>query len=360
VIASIIPGVFHGEARGSTTGATTVRMQPMRSLGPAPSSLFDEHGTPRFGAYSGALPPVDLERLAPSKLALVTQRKRWVYVGLATDEIFFGAAVVHVGYVATAFAFVYERSQNRLIADRSTLAPPLGQQFSDTAGDGCDVRFRALGARFDLKRPHGQDAYDLDLALGDIALHASLDDAPGPPIAVVAKIPGGTVNATEKRALLRSSGELSVGKRRFRLEGGLAGIDYTHGLLARRTAWKWAFLLGQSQSHESVAMNLVEGFVGEPECAVWVGDRLYPVGEGRFTFDPKRPLEPWKVKTACGAVDLVFSPGGMHAEDKNFGIVRSHFVQPAGVYSGTIRLPDRAPLELEGVLGVTEDQDVVW
>ncbi len=50
----------------------------------------------------------------------------------------------------------------------------------------------------------------------------------------------------------------------------------------------------------------------------------------------------------------------MHAEEKNFGVIRSHFVQPVGTYAGTIRLPDRAPLELDGVLGVTEDQDVLW
>jgi hypothetical protein len=332
-----------------------------RSLEPAPASFYDDSGSPRFGAYEGALPPVDLERLAPSKVDLVTKRKRWVYLGIATDEIFLGAAAVHVGYVATAFAFVFDKASRRLLADRSAMAPPFGQRISDTGGEGCDVRFRAFGGRFDLKRGAGTKTYDLELALGDITLGASFDDAGSPPpISVVARVPGGTLNATEKRALLAARGELVVGKHRYRLEGGLAGLDYTHGLLARRTAWKWAFLLGRAKSGEKVAMNLVEGFVGEPECAFWVDERLYPVGEGRFVFEPQAPLAPWKITTTCGAVDLAFSPGGMHAEDKNFGVIRSHFVQPVGTYAGTITLPGRAPLELDGVLGVTEDQDVLW
>ena len=46
--------------------------------------------------------------------------------------------------------------------------------------------------------------------------------------------------------------------------------------------------------------------------------------------------------------------------DKDFGVVKSHFVQPVGVYAGTIAVPGRAPLALDGVLGVTEDQDVLW
>ncbi|HVY48825.1 MAG TPA: DUF2804 family protein, partial [Minicystis sp.] len=138
-----------------------------------------------------------------------------------------------------------------------------------------------------------------------------------------------------------------------------AGYDHTHGLLARRTAWRWAFAMGRAKSGEKVAFNLVEGFVGEPECCVWIDDELHPVGEGRFLFDAKHPLEPWRVRTTCGAVDLRFSPGAMHAERKDFGLVRSHFVQPVGAYAGAIEVGGKK-LELEGVLGVTEDQDVLW
>ena len=87
---------------------------------------------------------------------------------------------------------------------------------------------------------------------------------------------------------------------------------------------------------------------------------MFPLREGRFSFDPGHPLSEWRVTTRVdGAVDLRFSPGGLHAEEKNFGLIASRFVQPAGVYKGTIRAGGRA-LELDRVLGVTEDQEVTW
>ena len=330
----------------------------MRSLEPAPASLCDAGGAPRYGAYRGPLPPIDLVPLAARRLDLAIKRKRWIYAAIVTDRLFVAVALVDVGYLSTQFAFVYDKHDGRMLADRSALAPPVRQRFAASLSAGDTEVWNPRGAA-SLRR--SGDGWTLAATIGDISIEARLGLAGAPPpISVIARVPGGVVDATEKQALLPTSGSLRIAGRAMSLEGGLGGLDYTHGLLARRTAWKWAYALGQAKSGERVGLNLVEGFVGEPECAVWVDDQLFAVGEGRFTFDPKRPLDPWTVKTTCGTVDLTFSPGAMHAEHKNFGLIRSHFVQPAGVYRGSIRLPGRAPLELDGVLGVTEDQDVLW
>ena len=111
---------------------------------------------------------------------------------------------------------------------------------------------------------------------------------------------------------------------------------------------------------ERVGLNLVQHFVGAPECAVWVDGEIFPLSEGRFELDLDRPLQPWRVRTAEGEVDLRFDPGAIHAETHDFGVVASRFIQPAGSFSGTIRVAGRAPLELDGVLGVVEDQDARW
>ena len=188
----------------------------------------------------------------------------------------------------------------------------------------------------------------------------STEGAP-PPIGVVAGLgEKDLVNATEKGALLAVTGAAAIAGRGSSLDGGLGGYDYTHGYLARHTAWRWAFLLGRAESGERVGLNLVQGFVGEPECALWVDGELYPLAEGRFTFDPRRPTEPWQVRTADESVDLRFEPGGIHQEHKNLGVITSRFIQPVGCFSGTIRVPGRAPLVLSRALGVVEDQDVLW
>jgi hypothetical protein len=172
--------------------------------------------------------------------------------------------------------------------------------------------------------------------------------------------PDDLFNATEKMVLLPSVGEVIAGGRHYSLEGGLGGLDFTCGFLARKTAWRWAFALGRARSAQRVAFNLVQGFVGPAECAVWVDGEIYPVSGGVVTYDEKDPWKPWHVRTEGGELDLRFEPGALHAEEHDFRVVASRFIQPAGSFSGTVRLPGRDPLELDRVLGVVEDQEVVW
>ncbi|HEY4118549.1 MAG TPA: DUF2804 domain-containing protein [Byssovorax sp.] len=332
----------------------------MRTLDPAPTSLLDDHGAPRFGSYRGALPPVDLTSLA-RRSDLVTKRKRWLYVSIATADVYIAAAGIHLGYATQLFAFVYDRKERRMLADRSAMGAPVGQRFGRTP-DTEAIALKALGGSFELMPDPGDPRRSrLAFEIGDVRATCELDgtDAPSP-IGVVAKIPGGVVDATEKRALLRvKKGSARVGAREIDLAGAIAGYDYTHGLLARRTAWRWSYGLGHAKTGERVAWNLVEGFVGEPECALWIDGELHGVGVGQFTFDAAQPLERWAIKSACGAVDVTFAPGALHAEKKDFGVVASRFVQPVGVYRGALRVGERT-LEIEDVLGVAEDQDVLW
>jgi hypothetical protein len=244
---------------------------------------------------------------------------------------------------------------------RSAIGPTFACEVGDTGGEGAFARFHLGRTRVSIERAAGSSQYVVEAGFRDFEVRAVVDAAAAPPaLTAIAPIPGGRVNTTEKRALLAATGEAMIEGRRSSLDGALAGTDYTNGLLARHTAWRWAFLLGYAKSGERVGMNLVQGFVGEPECAAWVDGEVYPLAEGRFAFDRGRPLDPWRVSTADGGVDLRFEPGGMHAESTNLGVVRTSFVQPAGIYTGTIKVDGGRVLTIDRVLGVSEDQDVLW
>ncbi len=331
------------------------------SLPSPPTSVLDEQGEGRFGRYEGPLGEVDLsraeDRVGPG--ASVFKKKKWFYVALATDELYVGCAIVDAGYVANAFVFAASPKTGLLAASSHLGLARLGCRVSSTAEEGAEAWLRTLGATFRLKRDGG--AYDLAVDTAALRVRAMLDTTGAPaPITAICRPPGGDVNVTTKRALLPASGHVVVQGAARSLAGALGGLDYTHGLLPRITRWRWAFFMGKTSEGERVAMNLVEGFNGEPECVVWIGDELVPVGEGRFQFDAKTPLEPWQVRTTCGAVDLRFSPVGMHAEKRALGLIRSEFVQPVGVFHGTLRVEGRLPIELVGVPGVVEDQSVKW
>ncbi len=331
-------------------------MAAPRVLSAPPADVVDARtGTPRLGSFRGGLPRVDWSA-ASGPLTRLRRHKRWVYVALATDDVYVGLAVLRMGYAASAFVYAYDAGTRRLLARRSWVARPSASDVGDRGGVDCRASFRTGEARIDvepLKR--------VRLATRGLELEAELDAATAPPaLGAVAEVAPGRFDATEKRALLGIRGTLRIGGRAIALDGGLGGYDFTSGLMPRRTRWRWGFALGRDTGGEPFALNLVEGFAGEAECAVWTRGELLPLAEGRFTFDRERPASPWRVGTADGAVDLTMTPGEVHAEKREMLVARSRFVQPCGAWSGSIALPGRPPLVVGRALGVTEDQDVTW
>lgn len=336
----------------------------MRTLTSPPARIADPVTRAlATGSFRGGVGRVDPGLLGAGPAFRVAHEKRWVYAAIAADDLLIALAVVRLGYVANCFAFAFDRAEGRIAGRYTAVAPPFAATVGDTGGEGCRAAFRWLGSSVIVERGRGERDYRVEVKTPDLRVSARLStEGMPPPIGAVASIggPPGLFNATEKGVLLNVVGEAIAGGRHHDLDGGLGGYDFTSGLLARHTAWRWAFALGRGPGAERVALNLVQGFVGEPECAVWIDGELYPLSEGRIDYDPAAPLSPWRVTTAGGEVDLRFDPGAVHAEAHDYGLVRSKFIQPAGSYTGTIRVPGRDPVILDRVLGVVEDQDVLW
>jgi hypothetical protein len=331
-----------------------LREQTMRTLAPAPASFLDVSGEPAFGSYAGKLPPVALGPLGLRDR--VARQKRWVYVAIATDEMWFSLAIVRTGYAATAFAFAYDRAGKRMMVDRTMLAPALAARVSDDFHASGEVARFAMG-KTTLAMTRRATTLDLLVRMRDLEIDAAIDETSGAaPIAAIARVGERLVNATEKRALLSLRGRARLGNREIALDNGVAGYDYTHGLLPRHTKWRWAFALGKAEG-EPFGFNVVQGFVGEAECAAFVGKDVVPMAEPRFEFDANDPMRPWHLRG--DGIDLAFEPGAVHAQKTNLVVVKSRFVQPVGLFTGTVRLRGRE-MRVAGLPGVVEDQDVLW
>jgi len=302
---------------------------------------------------------MDFGPIPRGRLWQATHAKRWIYCAVADDSVFAACAVVSLGYAATAIVFALDRATGTMLVDKSALGPGPVASFSDGGVGARRGQFKLGRTRADL----GDSGMVVDIAGdgdGSLPTHFFVEaEADGPPpISAVVPIEGGYANATEKR-VRRASGEIVAGGKRFVLDGAVLALDHTSGFLARHTAWRWALALGQTDRGTLFAMNLVEGFVGEAECGVWIGDELHAVGEGRFEYRAEDPSQDWHVTTTCGAVDLRFRPAAVHSEDKDMLIVRSKFVQPVGAWEGTVRVAGETHV-ISGVPGVTEHQDVLW
>lgn len=335
-------------------------------LAPAPREVLDPAGDARLGTFHGSFHRVDWSARLPGARGLVqrlVRRKRWLWGGIATKEVFVGFAMVDVGYASNAFAFAVDLERGGVIADNSYLGlPGVGAKIGDKPGDGALSEFSGRGGHFRARRPEGTAAWVIEVAAADLKLEAVLDTAHAPPpAAMVMRVVDGDTTATQKANLLPATGTLRAGGRRFDLADGFGGLDYSHGLLGRQTAWRWAFGMGRAADGTPAGFNLSDGLSVESgaENVAWVGGELVKVGPARFTFDAKHPDGAWQVRTEDGALDLRFTGQGSHAEQRNLGLVRSRFVQVAGTFAGVARVGGKE-LALESVPGVTEDQFVVW
>lgn len=248
-----------------------------------------------------------------------------------------------------------------MLADFSALGVPrLGCQVGDFPEEGCDAWFRTPGTQLSFTRRMGSSAYDLIANTRGIRVHATLETQASPaPLSAIVRPQGSPLMVTEKRVLMPTRGLLEIHGERHSLDRAVGGMDYSQGYPPRETAWRWGFLMGESEEGRPLAMNLVQGFNGQPECVVWLDGRSYPLGEGRFSFDPGVPTRPWTLRTEDG-VDLTFEPSAVHRETHHLGWVSSRFLQPIGIYQGRIEIPGEGSIKVKNVPGVAEDQAVLW
>jgi hypothetical protein len=344
------------------------------ALSPVPTDVLDALGHARIGTYAGTLGRVQLTNGpgALSRLARFVRHKRWHYTLITTSEVVALAAVVDLGYTANAFACAVDLKSSKVLADESFLGPPGPLvRVGDRPADGLEARFSSLGVRIGAAHRPAQRSFAIDAEIAAMRskahapfhLHAEIS-AEGPtPLTVIAPVAQDGVNVTQKSAVMPVTGRLEAGGQSFSLDGGLCGMDYTQGMLARRTAWRWAFAQGRLPDGTPVGLNLVEGFnEGASEAnenALWLDGQLLPLARARFAFDRADYTRGWTIETLDGGLYVEFTPLHVHHELRDYKLVRSRFVQVVGLYSGEVRHHGRT-VRLENVPGVTEDQDVLW
>ena len=330
-----------------------------------PSTLIDREGVARFGAYAGPLGPVDFAALdslrARNALWTALHHKRWVYVLIASPLHLIAAAIVDLGYAGTAFVSIVDRRTRAMLYDHSAFTAPNFVHVSRRAEQGCDASFRGPGARLALTRPIDSQRYNLAVDTTRASVHATLDTHNAPvPIVALSPVSGGAVNVTTKRVLLPARGALSVDGESHEFNEAIAGMDYTNGLLARETSWRWAMGMGKSEDGRPVAFNLVAGFNDERECVAWVDGEIAPISGVEFDFDPQRPLGNWGIHSSDERISVTFRGDTKHEEQTRLGIVRSSFVQPMGVFSGRLSIPNQTEARIVDVPGVVENQETTW
>lgn len=328
-------------------------------LPPSPPALLDGDGVPRFGRYAGLVDQFNWAALAaPHARGAIWRRfhhKRWHYVALSTPALFCGVAIVDLGWTSTAFAYAFDRHKGKVVAAFSQNGVPgMGAKVAPHAAGSS--RFRFLSNSIVIEAA-SQQRHRLLLDCGHFAIDAEF----GPPVspALLAFGPvgeGGCVHATQKSGGLPLWGTVRCGAMGYSLDDGVASFDYSNGLLARETEWRWA-----SAHSLDLGFNLQAGYFGGQENALWLDGQLFALGRAHFDFNPDNPLAPWHVWTDDDLLDLHFRAEGARREDKNLWLASSRYIQPIGTFSGWVRSSVNAPKRIVAQLaGVTENHRSRW
>jgi hypothetical protein len=351
--------------------------QPDEALAPAPENPLDSSGQPRWGAYRGSVGPVDLTSLEGNgwraKLRHVTQLKKWQFAMITTPEVIVSFVMADLGYATNGFCFAADRAKHRLMFDHGVLGMPgLSILVGNQPGAGARSWFNTGETWMSFERSTSRylgalrmsgPSPDAKSKTSTLDLHFTLETEGAPEaVTLVVPVQGGIVNVTQKWAALPCTGALVVDGHRYTLDGGFAGLDWTHGLLGRDTTWKWAFASGRTQDGRPIGFNLGEGFnAHQPgENALWLGSAPGLLPDPHFTYDPKDPAKPWQIRDPSGAIDLEFQPDGVHREFRNLIIAKSRFLQVAGQFRGHIRTASGETVQVEDLPGVVEDQAIRW
>lgn len=357
-------------------------------LAPAPLCAVSAAGVPLFGGYEGIVATTGMAGLSgdfqlggSDPMGAMQRRirqKSWVYLFAATPEIAITAALVNGAITGSGFLMVTDLRTGEVIADSSRKGALAS--VTDAPGDGLRAAYRLPGTRYAVRRDGAETHFRASIGRSLASLPGQSEPwievdidlmESGTGITAISEVQHGaqsSVSVTGKTAGLAVSGEVVVhgagGARTYSLDGGIGGYDYTKGLMPRNTSWRWAYGTGRLADGTVLGFNLTEGFsgVGERsrENVVWIDGRPTPLDpRTRFEFDHADVMKPWQLTTLDGTVRLRFEPIAAHKEHLDVKLLRSHFVQPVGHFSGEIDAAGRTYV-IDRMPGVSEDQDIVW
>jgi len=334
-------------------------------------------GTRRYGRLPSR--PAVVDPLAEYQgLARARRRlrlKEWVGFTLLHPEIYSSLILQDAHYLASSEIYVYDRASALL---HQHAANALGGSLNlphNLMDNSCAIAQRGYHVAYDFSEHTGKHHIEVDIAASgqapaitaDLTLDATASSAP---LSVSSLLPGGQMYT--HKALYPVSGTLRFGdtKVTFSPERDLAVLDEHRSLLPYRTRWVWGtFALPTADG--PVGANFVNRpeIIGQPEeSCLWTPGSCEALSNISFTKQAGDTTAPWRIASADGRLDVVFTPEGRKTVKHRLGLLAIDYFQMFGSYTGTLRTGgagnggagaggDSAVVEVKDVHGVCESMD---
>ncbi len=328
----------------------------------AGTSLIGSGGRPVFGLYRHPLKDLSLGGYRPHGSLVIKPKpgnlKKWIFCGAVSEDFVFGAAVVDIGYLSNLFSYVFDRKTKK-ITEISALSPlSMGTSFQGSAAGGKAV-YKSGGAK--AAWVFAGDKIELSISTPKIEADLSYTRVKEP-LCLVSRIGLKGFNYTEKESAAAAEGTIKTGGNQYTAGPETSGIiDFTTGVLSRKTFWNWASGAGRAETGEKISFNLSQGVneTGFTENAFWVNGSMVKVDTVDFIYNDRRHVSEWEIRSYDGKIKLFFTAEGERKADIKTGFMSSFFHQPFGSFRGT--LDDGAKqYVIKEAYGFTEEHEAVW
>ncbi len=335
--------------------------------------LIQANGQAHYGIFSDAPELInyrdfDFRSAMGRRLGALAKWRRFhqfQYFGLISEELIGGCALANLSLLGVGFVYLFHPASGRMIARQFKLPLGMGTRFSQRPQDGvCELRSGRNLLRFENSEAPRQKRLLVELDDGT-RIDANFSEQQPAFQAMCLNTPcaaNGWVYA-QKVAGVRCRGTVlsSLGEFDLTAIDAFAHHDWSAGYMRPETSWNWACLSGQAGA-QRVGLNLSCG-VNETsftENCFWLDGELIKVDTVRFAFDRDQPLQPWRIDSHDGQVQLRFEARGLHRERLNLGFLASNFKQVFGRFSGVLRPVGRPEVAIDNLWGFVEDQYVKW
>ncbi|MFA6450431.1 MAG: DUF2804 domain-containing protein [bacterium] len=177
----------------------------------------------------------------------------------------------------------------------------------------------------------------------------------------------GNNNMFTHKAPMPASGWFKIGGEKFEYDPSrdIAIMDEHKSYFPYITVWQWATFAGYDAAGRLIGVNIgvhetIEDQEKHNENCLWIGNKMELLGAAAFEFDPKRRMEPWKIRELNGRAELTFYPQGDKVKNVSLGIMDMKYFQPCGFFRGYIIDDNGERIEINDMYGVAEMMDSRW
>lgn len=298
------------------------------------------------------------------------RNKRWEYWGVLLGDGFVSltfADLDYLGMVATEWGDFTTGAKGR-----AAHISPLGRALDlpDMSGDkSLDLHAKLLNASItesdgttrlqaDWPRRGGRDRFDITVQRP--ADHESIN--------VVVPWSETRFQFTSKHQALPATGTASLGgvERTIGVDSpAWATLDVGRGRWPYKALWNWAGGAGHTTDGHVIGLQLGSKWTdgtGATENGIILDGVATKIGEElAWDYRIDRPLDPWRVRSADGALDLTLTPLADKPSKLNLGVFFTGGNQIFGSWSGTVPTDDGTVHTLgDDVVGFAEEVGWRW